>query len=171
MGRMDQFAIGMLAALFYRHQHFARIPKMLWGAVLIGISCIGIFSFYGFHKLGGWPSVSIFKLFWPTWEGFIWSVFILSYIALSEKLPERISRWFAALGTLSYSTFLIHFIVINALIGQNWIIAFHVSHEVDAVLNTLFFALPVILAISALTYAVIEKPFLELRMNYHKIPQ
>lgn len=162
-GRIDQFLIGMIAGVFYRH----REPLGPSWKYLFPLAGMGLLAMtYAFNKLGGWPLVHWFKLFWPTAEALVWAFFILCYIAFSTIIPRWIARILTALGTISYSIYLVHMIVIEIVLRKNWLLQIGAIPERIAVVNTLLVVLPLVLVISALTYRFVEKPFLEMRVRY-----
>ena len=77
-------------------------------------------------------------------------------------------RVVARIGEISYSIYLVHFIVIWMLVRYDLPLAFTGRLAVDAVLETGLVALPVTLAIAGLTYHFVERPFLRLRGRYHR---
>lgn len=166
LGRLDQFLLGMWAAWFFRaHPISPRRGAMLAGFILIVI----VLSLYGFNAGGGWPVAPAWKIVWPTFEGVLWAAFVLGYVAWANRTNGVLSRALAGVGVVSYSIYLIHFIVIYAMVEYALPLAFTGDAVADALLNTLLFALPVTLAISALTYRYVELPFLRLRGGYHRV--
>lgn len=165
LGRMDQFVLGMLAAIAFLKIEIDTKKNIL---VFSSVFVLLIASMYIFHIKGGWLSVNVFKLFWPTWEGIIWALLIPSYIVFAKYIPTTLSRVLSNIGLLSYSFYLIHFIVISIFINHRWSYDFGVGIKFNALGNTVLFTLPIIVGISLLTYHVIEKPFLNLRVSYLK---
>ena len=76
------------------------------------------------------------------------------------------SRALARVGEVSFSIYLLHFAIIFAMARHRLIFESGLSPTADALLNTLVLALPATLALAALSYAVIERPFLEMRRRY-----
>ena len=73
------------------------------------------------------------------------------------------------LGTISFSTYLLHRVVIETMTGKNWMIPLLVvAGTPNYLLNVCLIAIPVTIALSCLTFAVIEKPFLDLRVRYKR---
>jgi peptidoglycan/LPS O-acetylase OafA/YrhL len=70
-----------------------------------------------------------------------------------------------ALGTISYSVYLLHFACITTL-PRVLPPPFDVEPNVVSQLYTACFVLPVLIPIAALSYYVIERPFLALRGRY-----
>ncbi len=162
-GRFDQFLIGMLLGAYYQRSY--KPGKILdWGflfALIILFASMTIFS-----QLGGWPAQADWKFIWPTWEALIWAFLILTYCSFSRHIPQIISRPLVAIGTISYSLYLIHFLVINELISKQVFIHISSAPMWNALANTTLIALPITLLVSAGTYRWVEKPFLLQRGKY-----
>lgn len=165
LGRLDQFVIGMCAAALFRRYPLSRIG----GGVLAGVSLGAlVLVLAALNALGGWPVVSAWKVFWPTLEGLLWAAFVIGYIDCANDARGLWSRTLARVGEISYSIYLIHFLVITMMLRFALPVAFSGRIVVDALLNTLLLALPATLLIAALTYRFVELPFLRLRGRYHR---
>jgi len=162
-GRLDQFLIGMLVAVFYKTK-FHPGPRWDWALLLSVMLLTGSLTLY--NQLGGWISNGSWKFIWPTWEGLIWGLLILSYCSAARHLPGLFSKAMVAIGTISYSVYLIHYLVINELISRQWLLPISQSPMWNALGNTFLIALPITLLISAISYRWIEKPFLSQRGKY-----
>ena|SRR6516165_4993291 len=103
---------------------------------------------------------------WPTIEGAMWACFIVAYIAAARLLPYRLSWFGAKIGEISYSMYLIHFVVISAIINRGFYVRPSGDGYYDALATTLLVALPIVIAIAVLTYHTIELPFLRMRPKY-----
>ena len=168
IGRMDQFLLGMLAAYAYSHGVLLAVRRgVSWLLLLIALG-LAIGMLYGFHQAGGWPVSAGWKILWPTLEGLCWAGVILTYLRASQYLPARLSYWLTLPGLISYSLYLLHFSVISVLVKQQWFSTFGLPPTSAALLNTLLW-LPLICALATLTYHCVEKPFLQLRLSYHRI--
>ncbi len=163
-GRMDQFLLGMLAGYWCCQGHGYRLKS--WSFPLFGV--LAVLLLYLFHKSGGWPEENLLRVFWTTIEGLVWALFLVSYLAFAEKIPAILSKGIASIGVVSYSIYLIHFVVIYLLVSKGWYVQFGYSGVINAMLNTLLLALPVTLLVSAISYYLIERPFLRLRVKYYR---
>ena len=174
VGRLDQFALGMLAGLAYARQQGSRGPAAaaaglpgLWRFLAAGLLTMA--SLHVFHVGGGWPRTGAHWIFWPTWEGTCWAAVILTYLPLSARVPGGLSRALCAVGTLSYSIYLLHYVLLSLSAERGiYLTGLPFSPLVSALLNAGLVLLPVTLLVSAMTYHLIEKPFLELRVRYRK---
>ncbi len=165
LGRLDQFLLGMWAAWFLQ-AHALSPRKGAWLAAA-SVSAM-VLALWAFNAAGGWPLVAAWKLAWPTLEGALWTAFILGYVAFADRFHGRFSRALAAIGVVSYSLYLTHFLVIHAFLHLGWVPVLTGDAVCDALLITVGLALPAALALSALTYRFVERPFLRLRGRYHR---
>jgi peptidoglycan/LPS O-acetylase OafA/YrhL len=163
LGRMDQFLLGMAAGVIYR-RHFQAGAKF---DVLFFVSLVFVLALMQlFNGTGGWPGNSFYKVLWPTVEGLGWAAFILGYLSIARWLPAIISKGLVAIGTVSYSIYLIHFVVIDICIRQHLYVAELSSVPSANALATSLLLLPVVLLMAALSWHIVEKPFLGLRKTY-----
>ncbi len=162
-GRLDQFLIGMLVAVYYKTRFQ---PSRKWDLMMLVSLLTLAVSLTVYNQLGGWISHGGWKFIWPTWEAMIWGLLIISYCSAAKHIPEIFSKSLAAIGTISYSLYLIHYLIINELISRQWFLTISSAPMWNALANTILIALPLTLLISALTYRWIEKPFLSRRGKY-----
>jgi peptidoglycan/LPS O-acetylase OafA/YrhL len=166
VGRLDQFLLGMALARSMR-DHVA-----WWRPWILPVAAVAVVAaLWIFHRLGGWPVESPWKIAWPPIEGAAWALFVGGYLTVADRLPGPVSRALAAIGTISYSIYLVHFLVIGQLIAHGWGWQPTGSGYVNALLTTACLATPIILAASTLTYLVVERPFLSLRGPYLGRPE
>lgn len=165
IGRLDQFIFGMLAAQIYLKYSSRNFYGLLTFPITAITAATGL---YWLNQNGGWPGQQGFRVIMPTVEGIIWSALILSYIDISKHLPNLLSTIFAKVGELSYSVYLIHFIVINEFVNHGLYLHFSDSVINNALLNTFLIILPMVILLSLITFHLIEKPFLNLRVSYIK---
>jgi len=165
-GRMDQFLIGMGAGVYYRTAFKPGRAKN----ILFAVSAVLLVAvMFVYHRLGGWGSEDKFKLIWPTVEGLAWAFFLVTYLSAGRHLPNALSKALAAIGTTSYSIYLLHALVVISVVNLEWIIKLpRLGFIESAVVNAVLIMIPATLAVATLTYWVIEKPFLEMRVRYKK---
>ena len=158
-GRMDQFLIGMMLAFLptYRWQsHRSTLPVIL----LLGLSCLTVY-----HRLGGYPVYAWWKLFWPSAEAALWALVIMASLHAPYRMPQVAKKILIVIANMSFSIYIVHSTVLQILGERN--LYLHVTDRVypNALANSLLFLVPV-LALSWVTYSVIEKPFMDLRGRY-----
>jgi peptidoglycan/LPS O-acetylase OafA/YrhL len=159
-GRIDQFLIGMGAALAYRALTDRRLPLLLW----VSLAVLPLLLF-AFNQVGSLKNQSEWKVLWPTLEALLWAGFVIGYMEESRRLPDWLSRGLASVGEVSFSMYLLHMAVIAAVFKLG-LIPFHAGPVADAFLNGLLLVLPLTVAVSWITFRVIERPFLMLRVRY-----
>lgn len=162
LGRIDQFILGMLAAItLARYKDKKQFRILFPFAVLLVIAVV-----YGFHRLGGWPSVAAWKIFWPTVEGAIWAFLVVAYVGAGGRFPRWFSTPIGKIGEISFSIYLLHFPIIHGVVNRDLLIRITGHPARDAALNTLLVVVPLTTMLSLLTFHLIERPFLELRRKY-----
>jgi peptidoglycan/LPS O-acetylase OafA/YrhL len=166
LGRMDQFIVGILCGAAYAKRG-VQLARLRYAFPLSVVAVVWWLHYFNHH--GGYPLVHWNRIFWPTADAVVWGQFILTYLPVSARLPAIISRPLAFVGEISFSIYLLHFVVIQSLIHSEYVFAFSRERTSSALLNTLLVTLPLTLALSVLTYFVVEKPFLEMRRSYHRL--
>jgi peptidoglycan/LPS O-acetylase OafA/YrhL len=179
-GRIDQFVIGMLLGLNYARMQ-AKLSNPLC-LLFAGVAVIAALAM--FEKLAGGEQVSNSPLWivWTTIEGAVWGLLIAVYSAAKFTMPRRLSEFLAFLGTLSFSMYVVHSLVCRLTIrwylplvnSQHHRYAFFAQiadylqgHEIiNAFVYSGLVVLPIAIAISLVTFNMIEKPFLMLRSKY-----
>ncbi|MDQ7909734.1 acyltransferase [Phytohabitans sp. ZYX-F-186] len=161
-GRIDQFLLGMIAAwLFVRYRDRFRG----WWKTGIALA-LAIVTLWAFNQAHGFHSNEAWRLAWVDVEGGVWALVILTYAATCRgtSLPSRVV---AKVGETSYSIYLLHFLVVSYLADNGYLIELRwLSPIENALLTTAVIVVPVVLAISALTYQSVEQPFLRMRIKY-----
>jgi peptidoglycan/LPS O-acetylase OafA/YrhL len=166
VGRLDQFVIGMVAAtLFWRLERHRRALRWLF-PVAAGVA---IGWLWWFNQDGGWQADKVNRIFWPTIDGGVWALVIVTYVAFDRGTGQpanRLSLLVARLGQISFSTYLLHFTVISVLIHLKWVVHPSPDPVRNALLCTALEAWPLTVIVSILTYNVIERPFMGFRKRY-----
>jgi peptidoglycan/LPS O-acetylase OafA/YrhL len=119
----------------------------------------------GFNQLGGYPLNANWKILWPDVEALGWASVLVSYTLFANRVPAWLSQPLVGLGTISYSIYLLHFVCIVEL--PRWF-PFEPAGRPNlaAIVYALTHVLPAVLPMAALTYYVVERPFLNLRVSY-----
>jgi peptidoglycan/LPS O-acetylase OafA/YrhL len=170
VGRIDQFMIGMMLAYAFKGERL-KFGNPLWtllsSAVLLAV--IELFALRGgFFAVGnpGSPYAG-WWIVWPDIEGACWGFVMMSYLMCRVRLPRTADRAMSILGQVSYSIYLVHLIVIPAVMR---VIPFPLAMGPDLQANVLLtgvlVVLPVVVAVSLAVHLVIERPFFSFKRVY-----
>jgi peptidoglycan/LPS O-acetylase OafA/YrhL len=165
IGRLDQFMIGMMAAV--AHHRLGGARRWWAGGLVLGVAGL-LGACWAFNLAGGWNVNNGWKVTWPTIEAALWAVIAVSYIKVARG---RVTAWLtplAWLGTISYSLYLLHVPIMQALTRHHLGVPFSGGILVDGVLNSLALYLPLTAVLATATYHLIERPFLRSRARYLK---
>jgi len=164
VGRIDQFLLGMIAYQF---------RSLITGRHAVAACSLVLFAMFywyfdsqgGFYKYPSYPSPSALWIFMPTIEGLAYALMIAWYDSSFVYSDGKCSRFFALIGTYSYSIYLLHYFVV-----------FRVSQEISnnlVDLSNIYIALIIspigfllMMPIGHVSYRFIESPFLKLRTRY-----
>lgn len=161
IGHLNEFLIGMLS---YRYRHYLKNYKksLLLSTILF------LFFYNYFEKKGGFydtPDQKIWIIL-PTIQGFYYAFLISFYDNNNFNfLKTKISNTISKVGVYSYSIYLWHFFFVFSmpkLINDYFI---KIDNLYTALVLSFFSFIPMIL-LGAISYNVIEKPFLKLRKKY-----
>ena len=163
VGRIDQFLLGMIAYQF---------RSLITGRHAFAVCSLVLFAifYWYFDSLGGfytsiYPSPSAIWIFMPTIEGLAYALMIAWYDNSFVHSNGRFSRFFALIGTYSYSIYLLHFFVvfrISRAINTNLIDLSNIY--LALIVSPICFLL--MIPIGYVSYRFIESPFLKLRTRY-----
>jgi peptidoglycan/LPS O-acetylase OafA/YrhL len=93
---------------------------------------------------------------------------IVTYLPVARSVPRFISGIASRIGEISYSTYLLH-VSILIIVGMNgWLLRWTGVPKFDAALTVVLVVVPIVLAVSTVSYYAVEKPFLSLRVRYTK---
>ena len=164
VGRIDQFLLGIAAYYFREHIRGRHLLALL---VFMGFA-----AFYRYFDLQGgfmenpsYPSPSSLWIYLPTMEGLAYAFLIAWYDQSFRHSSGPISRFVAAIGTYSYSIYLLHFFVVfklahaindHLIVIDNFYRAWWVS--------TLSFC--VMIPLGYISYRFFESWFLRYRTRY-----
>lgn len=167
-GRIDQFILGMIGCeLYHRYSKSLGNPFILVGLAISWLSFFQLFnSLGGYYNNGGYPTLSPIWIYFPTLEGLLYSLITASYLSLENPIPKVIDRSLAWMGTLSYSFYLNHLFIIEIMYKVSTTYGLKPVGFGQGLLFAVFVCLPVLTVVSAITYKLIEQPFLSLRRNY-----
>lgn len=173
-GRLDQFVVGMLLGRLWLSQGrdspqaSPRGLHLIWLAPTTMLVLLGVHTF----SLGvGFANIkSPVWVVWPVVEAALWGGFMWVYLLLRwpgpEVLKERVDSALAAMGAISFSTYVFHKLVIAAYSAHAGVLPFAGLAQLDAILTGVLCVLPLAMLMATVTYHLIEKPFLTLRHSY-----
>lgn len=165
-GRLNQFLFGIAIAALLPKIRF-RHPRLSGSAILVaGLAAMALLSL-ALNRGGG-------QYIWQDWrfvqqelEGLFWAMAIAGYI-LADPLRSLplLRKGAIALGTISFSFYLLHWPVVTT--AWKLLPTLGISSGTPAILFLIAagFILPVVTVLSALSYWVIERPFLAKRLRY-----
>ncbi len=164
VGRIDQFLLGMLAAMYYRKKFVA--GRVLDYLAIAGFGLV-LMLLFGFNQLGGGGSNNYLWILWPTVEASAWAVFLIGYLSIARHFKQSLGNLLVAIGTVSYSIYMGHYLVLDYFLRKDWASLLGLAGPVaTAVLNTLLLMLPLVLALASATWFCVERPFLLRRRSY-----
>ncbi len=161
-GRIDEFLIGMIAAWFFvRKRHWFQGWWKFAAAAGLALTALWLANQYDLLAANGRS-----RLVWVDGEAAMWALVILTYAA-TLRSSNLVSRFAARIGEISYSIYLLHFVLVQITMKEHWIIDPPGSTPLEqAFLTATFIVLPLLLLASFVTYHGVERPFLNLRMRY-----
>ena len=170
-GRLDQFVVGMLLGRVWVAKDKAQSAQSIHVLWLVPAFLLVLAVLHAFSMNVGYTELkSPLWVVWPLLEGAMWGAFVWAYLHVRWPGPVRlktsIDKGLAAFGTVSFSTYVFHNLVLAAYNNYAGIVHFTGLERFDIILTGLLVVLPLVLLMSAITYALIEKPFLSLRNNY-----
>ncbi len=166
VGRFDQFLWGMAAAMLWQQRRLWLERHGRWLlplALLLAWAATAWLARHASHfrpepRQAAW-------VVWGTVEALVWSLVILAYLGARISWPAPIARALSLGGTWSYSFYLWHGLLLYVAHRYLGVWAPTASVALNALANFALL-LPPALALSALSYATIERPFLRLRGGY-----
>ena len=166
IGRIDQFALGMLVYQFrsyIAHRH---------AIALLAIVAFMIMYWYfdlqgGFYQNPSYPSPSPLWIILPTIEGIAYALGIAWYDNSFTHSTSGLSKFIGRIGEYSYSIYLLHFFVVfHAARFVNERIMDISNFYLACLWSLVFFVLMMIPGY--VSFRFIEAPFLKLRKGYVK---
>ncbi|MFJ3367858.1 acyltransferase family protein [Pseudomonas sp. NPDC086251] len=164
VGRIDQFCIGMLMAIIFKSR-----SRLLSSPVALVLSVVGVYLWFVlFSRIthgGYYGDASAYNPIWiisPTIEALAWAGLALAYLQQRWQMPRILDSVLCYLGGISFSMYAWHFPIVQ-IFGR-----FTADLEVSWYWLFLFAVLPTIIAVSSLSYYIIEKPFFGFRTSYVK---
>ncbi len=166
VGRLDQFVVGMLVGwVVVRHPVvLARAGRI---GALIAATVVVLMGIFVYNRNGGWLEPAAWKSVWPLIEGLLWAGFVWAYLQASRGWTGRWSRALTWPGVVGYSAYLLHYAFVVLLRDHTpHLIGASASSQSNAVLVTVLLLIPATFITATLTYLVVERPFMQMRVRY-----
>jgi peptidoglycan/LPS O-acetylase OafA/YrhL len=167
-GHIDTFIVGMISAFIYLKSDKFVIFKNIISSKINFVMLLALTQVFLIF------SDSIDNLLYPTIIGSLCGLLILSYISSFKNVNGKITGTLSYLGSISFSLYLLHSFVKDAVDGLG--IGSYIAGKINLIFNfteietsilmVIILYLPLIILLSALTFNTIEKPFLQMRVNY-----
>lgn len=166
LGRLDQFLIGMLAAMLYvKLESKGWLQHWIWLLLAVFMVWLGVGLMARFSSYQGVEQHEPFWIFWPTLEALLWAGVVLAYLCSSAKVPDLLNRFMELMGQVSYSWYLLHALVLGIWSQMVGPLQLTGLFGLDLTLN-LAIVMVLSLSIAKLSYHTLEEPFLGLRRRY-----
>lgn len=168
VGRFDQFLIGMLAAIAYarRRPVLERRARLFFAVAVVLVFLGAAVQARWLSYLSPEPKQPL-GIIWGSVEASLWGLAVVSYLSARLPWPNWIGNLLAKGGERSFSLYMWHAMIIyivHELVGPagatgGLALAFH---GISVLTLALIFA--------SLSFAIIEKPFLDMRRRYTDQP-
>lgn len=156
VGRLGQFLIGIVTGYIYLKRINAK--QSILSSASLFLASLVLMSFYVISEKS---SFVIYNLS-LTIEAILWALVAYTYLTMNIKINNHVDKYLSYLGSLSFSIYLIHLPVgrwITKMLSE--------YHSIqDPILFTTIFIVPAVLIASSVTFALIERPFINLRKGY-----
>ena len=164
-GSLDVFLAGHLLGRYYHSStawHFRKPRWLAFSILLLNFSVWIAFSrsqFFHVREASG-VSHDWLWIFWPDIAAALSCCLIITYLQSSLRIP--FSSVIARFGKYSYSIYLWHVLVIELILHYIG----HLNGTGDSYAVAIGVVLPMSLAFAAVSYHIIERPFLSWRVTY-----
>lgn len=162
-GRLDEFLVGMLAGIAWnRNPRICQSPLHLLAS---GVLVLGLLQWFNLH--GGSANIQAsYWIIWTTAEGTMWAWLLLAYLAQAQSINKKLSAALAWGGSISFSIYVMHNLVLATM--RKFVSSTLWSNDIilSSVLSGALIMLPAIVVVAAVTYRLIELPFLDFRSSY-----
>jgi peptidoglycan/LPS O-acetylase OafA/YrhL len=166
LGRIDQFSIGVLCA----HLFLNKPASARQGNIITLLSILGFIVFIAVigHRGNMFEKRDPFYYFFQTVVALLAAALIYG-AASPSKIASSLfgNRFMILIGTISYSMYLWHTIILDIFAMSNLPHGLTVENRLTA---TILYTWPPILFISFFSYISVERPFLKIRHDYHNQP-
>jgi peptidoglycan/LPS O-acetylase OafA/YrhL len=168
LGRMDQFLIGMLAAIAFKKR--ARTIGLEWAFPVALALALGALTAFNMH--GGYAGTarSAIWVVWPAIEAALWAMVTLTYLCWKVRVPALLDDLLAKAGALSFSMYVMQYVALPQIQRYIGVVPFTGDWASNVLLSGICFGVPGVLLLSCLTYSLIERPFFSYKFRYVTTP-
>jgi len=168
-GRLDQFLLGMLAAhwVICGREFTGRYA----GALVIGLAIV-VASTHYLNLRGGFAETYIRSpwVWLPLVHGVGWGLVIAGYAKVRLPAVPMFAGGLASLGEWSYSLYWSHVTIFEGTRGLYGFLGLPpLPTSLEQLLFFALLAVPATCAFSALSFYVIERPFIDMRRSYSRL--
>lgn len=174
-GRLDQFIVGMLLGRLWSQrspQERERSLSATFGLMgLLFSALLCLFTLHVFSLRVGFTAVQhpVWTV-WPLLEAAVWGLFMWFYLHVrlpgAPSILHWVGRGVASLGTISFSIYVFHNLVIAAYRPHASVLSWTGQERLDTILTGIICVMPAVLLLATISYHWVEKPFLSLRKGY-----
>ncbi len=167
-GALDLFIAGLVAGEYFDKVEL-RHPKLIFAASFLALNVLTYVPFIENDfshvripagRLLNGQSKHWLWIIWPDILSVLFVVLVVSYVHI--RMSGRVSQFFARLGNYSYSMYLWHILVM--MLAFRFVGVTFTGAPAYALAT--FVVVPVTIALSAISYHLIEEPFLGFRVRY-----
>ncbi len=169
LGHLDTFIIGMIAAILYKKKEDLRfLFKILSSKIFLLITMVVFYLIMSLDVVDSMFAAPFLAIFC--------SIIIMGYLTAKFNFRRIFDRGLACLGTMSFSIYLLHEFIfetfqkmeIPAILIDNISLLNNAPEDIQKFLLAIILYIPCVCLLSALSFKVIEEPFLKLRLKYLK---
>lgn len=167
MGSIDLFTAGMLWHELQKLDTVRRNSGLILAAsAAFIVGALHVFNLAGgFYGSASTPSLEAIWIIMPTLQGLAFGALIAGYEHWRHAPPPSVDRALAKVGEVSYSIYLLHFMIYPSL--AKMIAGMGIDmRDFSVALVAALATFPLVVAVSILSYHLIERPFLDLRARY-----
>lgn len=168
VGRINQFMVGIgLAYLFHSGRLSLNSDRARGGIALLASTIAVVALLSVLNHSGGITSWHFWRVMYPEVEAVLWASFIAAYLIAKPLKGVGLDRLLYGVGQISFSLYILHY----AIQREFWIIFYPTFFtgwigSIYGVLAVSVLIAVAMSAISALSYFLIEKPFIDMRGKY-----
>jgi peptidoglycan/LPS O-acetylase OafA/YrhL len=170
VGRINQFMTGIGLAYLFETDRLTLKGSRKAGFVGLALASVAAtVLLMVLNRSGGIGAWHFWRIIYPEVEGLIAAAFIAAYLVSRPFEGWRLGGLMSGIGTISFSIYILHY----AIQREFWNIVYPhffggtLTGLLGVFMTTVLIAVPIV-AMAALSYKCIEKPFQDMRGKYLK---